>query len=89
MLVSELISEPSKLCQVAIAVNADGQVVPAKDKSAVSWCVSGGIIKCYTGKEVTVAHEKFRAAIGQECISDWSDSHSFEEVHRALLLAGI
>lgn len=90
MFVSQLLDSPSKICKTFLAVNDKGNPVNPVDESAVSWCIVGGIFKCYPDLlERAEVLEKFRLTIKTPAIGMWSDSQTFSEIYNKLIEAGI
>jgi hypothetical protein len=82
MKVYELLSEDSRWCQNTMAKNARGKDAGADYKSAVSWCLSGALKKCYPPMEEYFKKiSKVEDFLGEE-VCAWNDTpeRKFEEV---------
>lgn len=88
MKISELFSEPSRWTQHTYARDAATRRCSARSDSAVCWCLTGALVKCYGG-DVTryaEAEDKVRRALTARgeahYIVEWNDSplRTFAEV---------
>lgn len=82
---SELLSDASKWCRDHTAETISGFPVASEDEQAVRWCIIGATIKCGTSdKDV----KRLLIAAGGS-ISNFNDTHTFEECRQLLIQNGL
>ena len=81
MKVSELLSDESKWCQWAWAVNSCGFNVSVLSEHARRWDLPGAISKCYgPGVESGAVFARVQEATGANGLANWNDTHTYAEV---------
>jgi hypothetical protein len=86
--VAELLADKSRFAQWRKARNGYGRPCDVSDPEVVCFCLVGAIEKV-TGKSYldTAQYEKLRSIVGE--VADFNDSHTYEEVYKLVLEAGI
>lgn len=77
MTLTELFSNPSRWCQDYLAKEKSGKGVNPSDKYAVSWCLGGGLIKCYPDLPVWLKSEvqhRINAYLRVDSFVTWNDN---------------
>ena len=90
----KLLDSPEKFAKKAYARNKDGESVRATVTSACSWCTVGALRKVYgKGNDFLVPRylearyrlqQRIRTPAVYPDIVEWSDAHTWQEVHDCL-----
>jgi hypothetical protein len=73
MKVQELLTDESKWCQEALALDKNNNIVWSRSDEAVCWCLQGGIDRCYPGDNRDI-FEKIKKATGGIPVDRWNDN---------------
>ena len=83
MKIRELLTDESKWTKWKIAIDISGNIVLPDDPTAVCWCLSGAITKCYTEWFDRLRIKSIvQTAINDEYVTIFNDTHEFEDIKR-------
>ena len=94
MKVYELLSNESRWTRRAYARDAQGNMCKANDPDAQSWCIIGGVYKCYTGISLLDAEHRLLSTLPAQNtyqVAEWQDDPRvmFEMVRELLIAADV
>lgn len=84
MTLQELFADPKRWTQGTMARSITGTPVETASLRAVSFCILGGIKKCYDVEDSYTAADKVLARVGNQTITAWNDQpeRTIEHVQR-------